>query len=245
MLNAGTKLGRYEIQSQLGEGGMGQVWRARDTRLNREVAIKILPPSFANDEDRLRRFEQEARAISALNHPRYATIYHALALAYQEPTEAAIERAKQAIDSMLSKGVMLDISPGPAALGELYGMSGRIAEGLDAIAESLAIVERTGERFWEAEIWRIKGEVLMKSGLGIADCGLKEPRLSPHLRSETEAQTAEHDFSNPQSSIRNAEFEAETIRVLPICCGASACPIDYRTEKRVDSSFLVNVKGTL
>src|SRR2546426_11635390 len=75
MLTTGTKLGPYEIISPLGAGGMGEVWRARDTRLNREVAVKVLPASFANDVDRLMRFEQEARATSALNHPNIVTIY--------------------------------------------------------------------------------------------------------------------------------------------------------------------------
>jgi len=65
----------YRIISKLGAGGMGEVWRARDTRLDREVAIKVLPASFADDEDRLRRFEQEARATSALNHPNILTVY--------------------------------------------------------------------------------------------------------------------------------------------------------------------------
>jgi len=69
------RLGPYEILSPLGAGGMGEVWRARDTRLNREVAIKLLPASFARDADRLKRFEQEARATSALNHPNILTIY--------------------------------------------------------------------------------------------------------------------------------------------------------------------------
>jgi Tol biopolymer transport system component len=71
----GARLDHYEIISPLGAGGMGEVYRARDTRLNREVAIKILPASFANDADRLRRFEREALATSALNHPNILTVY--------------------------------------------------------------------------------------------------------------------------------------------------------------------------
>jgi len=74
-LPPGTKLGPYEIVSTLGAGGMGEVYRARDTRLGREVAIKILPASFAADVERLRRFEQEARAIAALNHPNIVALY--------------------------------------------------------------------------------------------------------------------------------------------------------------------------
>ncbi|MBZ5629850.1 MAG: serine/threonine protein kinase, partial [Acidobacteriia bacterium] len=74
-LVAGTKLGPYEIQSAVGAGGMGEVYRARDSRLERTVAIKVLPESFAGDADRLRRFEQEARAVAALNHPNIMAVY--------------------------------------------------------------------------------------------------------------------------------------------------------------------------
>src|SRR5436309_11919272 len=74
-LAAGTKLGPYEILSLLGAGGMGEVYRARDTRLGREVAIKVLPESFSKDPDRLRRFEQEARAASQINHPNIVTVH--------------------------------------------------------------------------------------------------------------------------------------------------------------------------
>jgi Tol biopolymer transport system component len=74
-LTSGTKLGPYEIQLPLGAGGMGEVYRARDTRLGRDVAVKILPESFAGDGERLRRFEQEARAVAALNHPNILAIH--------------------------------------------------------------------------------------------------------------------------------------------------------------------------
>ncbi len=70
-----TKIGQYNILAQLGAGGMGEVYRARDTRLDREVAIKLLPAEFAQDADRLQRFEQEAHATSALNHPNILTVY--------------------------------------------------------------------------------------------------------------------------------------------------------------------------
>src|SRR5229473_1653647 len=74
-LTSGTKLGPYEILAPLGAGGMGEVYRARDTRLGRDVALKILPDSFARDTDRLRRFEQEARAVAALNHPNILAVF--------------------------------------------------------------------------------------------------------------------------------------------------------------------------
>jgi dipeptidyl aminopeptidase/acylaminoacyl peptidase len=74
-LAAGTKVGPHEVVAPLGAGGMGEVYRARDTRLSRDVAIKVLPPSFATDPDRLRRFEQEARATGQLNHPNILAVY--------------------------------------------------------------------------------------------------------------------------------------------------------------------------
>src|ERR1700748_3107095 len=74
-LPAGTQLGPYEVLELIGAGGMGEVYRARDTRLGRDVAVKVLPASFASDPERLRRFEQEARAVAALNHPNILAIF--------------------------------------------------------------------------------------------------------------------------------------------------------------------------
>src|SRR5450432_3129862 len=74
-LAPGTRLGPYEVTAPLGAGGMGEVYCARDARLGRDVAIKVLPASFSNDAERLRRFEQEARAAGALNHPNILAIY--------------------------------------------------------------------------------------------------------------------------------------------------------------------------
>jgi serine/threonine protein kinase len=74
-LAPGTRLGPYEITGQIGVGGMGEVWCATDTNLGRQVAIKILPDAFAQDPERLARFEREARTLASLNHPNIAQIY--------------------------------------------------------------------------------------------------------------------------------------------------------------------------
>src|SRR5271154_1368686 len=74
-LTAGTRLGPYEILAPIGAGGMGEVYRGRDTKLDRDVAIKVLPPSFAQDPERLARFEREAKVLASLNHPNIAQIY--------------------------------------------------------------------------------------------------------------------------------------------------------------------------
>src|SRR5262245_36666157 len=74
-LSPGTRLGSYEVRSAIGAGGMGEVYRALDTRLDREVAIKVLPDAVAKDPERLTRFEREAKALAALNHPNVAQIY--------------------------------------------------------------------------------------------------------------------------------------------------------------------------
>jgi serine/threonine protein kinase len=74
-LTPGIRLGVYDITVQIGEGGMGQVYRARDTKLNRDVALKVLPESVANDNDRLARFTREAQTLASLNHPNIAHVH--------------------------------------------------------------------------------------------------------------------------------------------------------------------------
>ncbi len=73
-LSPGTRLGVYEVTAKIGEGGMGEVYQARDTKLNRDVALKVLPDLFASDPDRLARFQREAEVLASLNHPNIAQI---------------------------------------------------------------------------------------------------------------------------------------------------------------------------
>jgi serine/threonine protein kinase len=74
-LTTGTKLGSYEVLAQIGAGGMGEVYQAHDTKLGRDVAIKVLPEAFAHDAERLSRFLREAKMLASLNHPNIATIH--------------------------------------------------------------------------------------------------------------------------------------------------------------------------
>ncbi len=74
-LNVGDRLAHYDVTALIGEGGMGQVYQATDTKLNRQVALKILPEAFATDPDRLARFQREAQVLASLNHPNIAAIY--------------------------------------------------------------------------------------------------------------------------------------------------------------------------
>ncbi len=91
-IETGTRLGPYEIVSPIGAGGMGEVWRARDTRLDRDVAIKVLPPGLAENELFLQRFEREAKAISQLNHAHVCTLYDVGAFADRRLRHAALSR---------------------------------------------------------------------------------------------------------------------------------------------------------
>jgi eukaryotic-like serine/threonine-protein kinase len=146
-LTSGTKLGPYEILSLLGAGGMGEVYRARDTRLQRDVAIKILPSSLATDQDRLRRFEQEARAVAALNHPNILTVFDVgTAPVAPQPSDAGDDRALAAspyIVSELLEGATLRERLASGALRERRAIeyAVQIAHGL-AAAHERGIVHR-------------------------------------------------------------------------------------------------------
>jgi serine/threonine-protein kinase len=136
----GTRIGAYEIQALLGVGGMGEVYRARDSKLGRDVAIKILPKAFTGDPDRYARFEREARMLAALNHPNIATI-HGL----EETTDAGADASRpvRAIVMELVPGDTLAqrIARGPLVLAETLAIARQIADALDAAHEK-GIVHR-------------------------------------------------------------------------------------------------------
>src|SRR5271165_1956218 len=144
-LTSGTKLGPYEIQSLIGAGGMGEVYHARDTRLQRDVAIKILPSSLATDQDRLRRFEQEARAVAALNHPNLLTVFDIGTAPVAQPTDSsgAAPAGSPFIVSELLEGSSLRDRLASGALRERRAIEYaiQIAHGL-AAAHERGIVHR-------------------------------------------------------------------------------------------------------
>jgi serine/threonine protein kinase len=125
-MEIGSKVGRYEIVSPVGEGGMGEVWRATDTSLGREVALKVLPEAFAGDAERRARFEREAKLLASLNHPNIATLYgleeiddqHLLVMEFIEDVDLA-ER----------------VARGPIPWAEARGIAAQMAHALEAAHE--------------------------------------------------------------------------------------------------------------
>lgn len=131
-LKPGTVLGQYELRAPLGAGGMGEVYRAHDTRLDREVAIKVLPESFTSDPDRWRRFEQEARAAAALNHPNILAVYQM----------ATHEGVSYLVSELLEGETLRErLMRGPVLLRKAIDYAGQIAHGL-AAAHEKGIVHR-------------------------------------------------------------------------------------------------------
>jgi len=118
-LRPGTRLGHYDVTALIGEGGMGQVYRATDTQLGRDVALKILPDAFAADSDRLARFQREAQVLASLNHPGIAQIY-------------GIEKSDD------TQALVLELVEGPT-------LADRIAQGAIRIEDALPIAKQIAE----------------------------------------------------------------------------------------------------
>jgi len=131
-LSPGSRLGPYEIVAALGAGGMGEVYRARDSRLGREVAVKVLPGDLSTDQDRVRRFEQEARSASALDHPNIITIYDI------GSADSTLFIAMQYVEGKTLRELL---SSGPLPTKKVLEISVQIAEGL-AKAHAAGIIHR-------------------------------------------------------------------------------------------------------
>ncbi len=155
-LASGSKLGPYEIQSPLGTGGMGEVYRARDTRLERSVAIKVLPASSASDPGLRQRLEREAKAVSALNHPHICTLHD---IGSQDGVDFLVME-------LLEGETLADrLRRGPLPLDQIANVGFEIADGLDA-AHRAGIVHRD---------LKPSNIMLAKSGAKLMDFGLAKP----------------------------------------------------------------------
>jgi len=199
-LNAGTKLGRYEIRSKIGEGGMGEVYLAQDTKLDRKVALKILPADVAAHSDRMKRFVQEAKAASALNHPNIITIHEI------DETDSGHFIATEFIDGETLREHMRSAS---MKLSKVLDVAVQIASALGA-AHATGIVHRD-----------IKPENVMLRRDGIVkvlDFGLAKlaERTSPDLV-DTEAATRANVKTEPGVVMGTAIYMSpEQARGLPV-----------------------------
>src|SRR5688572_23119919 len=132
-LTPGQKIGAYEVVSPLGAGGMGEVYRARDSKLKRDVAIKVLPADVANDRERLARFQREAEVLASLNHPHIAQVY-----GFENPPEGGHHLVMELVDG---EDLSVRLRRGPIPLDEALPMAQQIAEALEA-AHDAGIVHR-------------------------------------------------------------------------------------------------------
>src|SRR3984885_1547764 len=155
-LASGTRLGPYEIQSPLGAGGMGEVYRAKDTRLNRTVAIKVLPSHLSSNTDLKQRFEREAKAISSLNHPRICTLHD---VGHQDDIDFLV------MECLEGESLAERLRKWPLSLKELLKIGIEVCEALEA-AQKAGIVHRDLK---PANI------MLTKNGAKLMDFGLAKP----------------------------------------------------------------------
>src|SRR5579885_3267306 len=159
-LTSGTKLGPYEIQSPLGAGGMGEVYRARDTRLDRTVAIKIIPAQFQADRDLKARFDREARAISSLQHPHICTLFD---VGHQDGTDYLV------MECLEGETLAARLQKGPMPLDQVLKAAIEIAGALEKAHRS-GIIHRDLK----------PGNIMLtKSGAKLMDFGLAKARAIP------------------------------------------------------------------
>src|SRR5580765_127085 len=145
-LSAGTRLGSYEVVALIGAGGMGEVYRARDTSLGRDVALKVLPDSIAADPDRLMRFDREARLLASVSHPAIAHIYGV------EPWQS-------------SRAIVMELVPGPT-------LADRIAAGALTLEEALPLARQIAEALATAHDQGIVHRDLKPANIKASDAGV-------------------------------------------------------------------------
>ena len=145
-LGVGARLGHYAVTAKLGQGGMGEVWRATDTQLDRDVALKVLPEAFTSDPDRLARFEREAKVLASLNHPNIAQIH-------------GIEEADD------TRALVLELVEGPT-------LADRIAQGPIPVDEALPIAKQIAEALEAAHEQGVIHRDLKPANIKVRDDGM-------------------------------------------------------------------------
>src|SRR2546425_5925071 len=165
-LSAGANLGPYEILSAIGAGGMGEVYRARDKRLGREVAIKILPEEFARDADRLARFEREARAVASLNHPHICVLHD---IGNQDGAGYMV------MEYVAGETLAARIEKGALPLDQALQLATQIADALDR-------AHRAGVTHRDVKPHNI---MLTRDGVKVLDFGLAKSMTKPGPAEET------------------------------------------------------------
>ena len=210
MIQAGTQIGSYEILSPLGKGGMGRVWRARDQRLAREVAIKTLPEEFARDEERLARFKREARILASLNHPSIATIYDI-------GEDAGVPyMAMECIDGRTLRQVL---SEGALAEERLIRYARQISEALTD-AHRAGIVHRD----LKPENVMVRSDDYVK----ILDFGLAKQQ--PPLDPDSQATTVSSEHTNPGTILGTIAYMSPE--------QAKGLSVDFRSDQFAFGSVL-------
>ena len=190
-ITSGAKLGPYEILSPLGAGGMGEVYRARDTRLERTVAIKVLPEEYWNDSEFKQRFEREARAISSLNHPHICTLYD---VGHQEGADYLV------MEYIEGQPLSQRLTKGPLPTEQLLKLGIQISEALDA-AHRHGIIHRDLK----------PGNVMLtKAGAKLLDFGLAKPTAPLKVSAATSAPT----FSGALTPITRKGYITGTLEYM-------------------------------
>lgn len=199
-LDSGTRLGVYEILGPLGAGGMGEVYRARDTRLGREVAIKILPDTLSGDPDRIARFEREARLLASVNHPGIAAIYGA---------EESDSLRYLVLELVPGETLTEKLATGPLSVTEALEICGQIAEALEAAHEK-GIVHR--------DLKPSNVKVTPEGKVKVLDLGLaKAMDIKSSAENTSQSPTAVLDQTRPGVILGTAEFMSpEQARGKPV-----------------------------
>ena len=213
-LSPGDRLGHYVISTPLGAGGMGEVYRATDSRLGREVAIKVLPEAVATDPERLARFEREAKVLASLNHPNIATLFGLETVASSTETETGTETVFLAMELVEGEDLSERIAQGPIPVKKAIEIARQIAEGLET-AHIAGIVHRDLK---PANI-RITPDGTVK----IFDFGLAKPGGT---------ETSDVDFNESPTLTAERTREGTVLGTAPYMSPEQALgkPVDRRTD---------------